>query len=301
MANINIPYQIHTCIDGQKRLLQIAQMEACHVPRVKRVGNLRAAFQANIPQTALPASVSSSTVELDRNFEHAVKRLSSGLAYTRPIVRQDSSIVSEHHCSTKVPRSRLSQRVQADRLFHISGEKEDNAPISLGDQVATVHGVSFRFPDPGLDLSLHSPHTENLVQRASYISIQFHNGIAYQHEYTSSIHAPPLFVQNTTPSRRWSQPGDWLYNGDKGSKYHFKYWNDSPDYAEWTWEAGQIDRSPTPPEHRLQHMVSQTVEKTRMAAVRLHVRDLPRIPDWYKCCSSSCNLGCAPKMPKKQV
>jgi hypothetical protein len=290
-------------MDRQKRLLRIAQMEACHVPHVKRVGNLRAAFQANAPQTVLPASISSSTTEMDHDFEYAVKRLSSGSAYARPIVRQDSFFVSGHHRSKELPPSEPSQRFQADQFFHLSGENEDSAPVSLEDQVATVHGVYFSFPDLGLDLSLPSRPSNSLVQRFSCTSIQFHNGIAYQHDYTSSIHAPPLFVQNHQPvaSRRWSQPGDWLYDGDKGSKYHFKYWNDSPDYAEWTWEFEQLDRSPTPPELRLQHVVSQTFEKTRMAAVRLHVRDLPRIPDWYECCNSNCNLGCAPKMPKKQV
>jgi hypothetical protein len=284
-------------------------MEACEVPRVKRVRDLRAAFQADGAQAISSTSPRPSVVERFSHAERTVERVSKESAYTRPIVRQDSFIASEHHATkpTSPVPSNVSQRFQADRFFHLSGEEEDQPPLSAKGELDTVHGVTFSFSDTSLNLTLPEPRTN--IQRASYQSIHFRNGVAYQHDYTHSMHAPPLAMQNhrptpdTTASRRWSQPGDWLYDGEKVGKYHFKHWKDSPDNLSWVWEVEQIDHSL--PEPKLQRVVSQTVEKVqdrvRLAAVRVHLRDLPRIPDWFECCKPGCELGCAPKVPKEQV
>jgi hypothetical protein len=284
-------------------------MEACNVPRVKRIGNLRAAFQADRSQATFLEPPRSSVVELSSYAERAVERVSFEPTVARLIVRQDSFIVSEHHATKLQPPvpSDVSQRLQADQFFRLSGEQEDHPPVAAEGKTDTVHGVTFSFPDAELDLTLPEPRTNS--QRASYQSIHFHNAVAYQHDYTHSTHAPPLAVQNhcptaeTTASRRWSQPGDWLYDGEKIGKYHFKHWKDTPDNLSWVWEVEQIDHSP--PEPKLQRVISQTVEKlhdhARLALVRVHLRDLPRIPDWGECYRPGCELGCAPKVPKEQV
>jgi hypothetical protein len=270
-TDINMSSGTYGSFRSAKHMYEIAQMEACTVPWVKRVGNLRAAFQ-EVHRSALPVLNRVATAGIFGYAEHGVENVSFRATCARPVVRQDSFIVLQPSFTKPPTPPALVEDLQA------FSTRQDAQSVQIRDTLPTsdtVHEVTFSFADIGLNLALPN-------------------------------HVSPLAVQNykpsndTTASRRWSQPGDWLYDGEKVRKYHFKYWKVSPDNREWTWEVDQIDHRL--PEPVVQRIVSQTTEKLhfhyRQAGVFMHMRELPCLPDWYECCNSNCKLGCAAKVPK---
>jgi hypothetical protein len=282
MASINMPSQLHTSMDCPKRLLRIAQMEACDVPRVKRVGNLRAAFQAEELQMTSPVSIRSSNLGLASQAEHAFKRISLESAYTRPIVRQDSFIVSEHH-TTKFQSSEPSQSVQVDYFSHMPGLSEDERSLSAN----TVHGVSFRFPDAEFDLALPSPRIKS--NRGSCLSIHFHNGISYQHRYQNHCPHGNLFISDAP---RLPRPLPHLLHTSFDGEEHIRYLIalNHPDWIRKE-EVDYIDHTPL-----LRRAVSKACSKIEhgvsKAAVVLGLENKPLVvPTDEMCYTRECKLG----------
>ena len=221
-------------------------MEACTVLRIKRVGNLRATFQEEVHLSASPVLNRAATAAVIGNVEHEIENVSFGATYARPYLRQDSFIISEHHF-TKLPpsgRSESPQRCQVDQSLHLSSEVDGRLSFPVEEEANTIHGITFSFSDAGLGMALPQARIES--DRVSCISIQFHNGVAYQHDYyRRTYERGPFAAANViTQPQRPPYLLNTSFDGEEYMKDLVTKLNNSPDRPDWTWKPAQIDRTP---------------------------------------------------------